>query len=119
MHAGAEGDGDGAKNEKAREDEKTPAAAPADVVGDAGNFADEDESGERDVEAEKDGEDVGEELVRVRPEPMRRGKLYGDPDAGEGKVILPGAGPLAYGGSGQLARGEADGGNGAGAGTRM
>src|ERR1700687_261821 len=71
VHAAAERDGDGAEDEEAGEYEKTPAAAPADVVADAGNFADKDEGGESDIEAEQHGENVGEACVGIRPEPVR------------------------------------------------
>ncbi len=115
VHAGAERNGDSGEDEEAGDDEKAPAAAPAEVVADAGNFADEDEGRESDVEAEEHGEDVGEAFVRVGPEPVRRGKFHGDPDAGEREVILPSTGRLAFGGCGQTERNEDDRGDGSGA----
>ncbi len=124
VQACAERNGDGGKNEEAGEDEEAPAAAPADVVADAGNFAHEDEGGEHDVDAEEHGEDVGEAFVRVGPEPVRgrsatdpvrRGKFYGDPDSREGEVILPSTAGAAFRGYGQSERNEDDRGDGSGA----
>src|SRR4029077_17584943 len=96
-----------AKDEEEGEHKKPPAAPPADVVADAGNFADKDEGGASDVEAEQHGEDGGMAVVGVghKParrrgvtHPMRRGKFHSDPDSRKGDVILPRAGGLAFGG---------------------
>src|SRR5260370_6318354 len=105
-HRLTEWNGDGPENDEAANDVESPSAAPADVVADAGEFAHQDKSGERDVDAEEHSENVGEASARIGPEPVRRRKFHGDPDSREREVVLPGAGGMAFRGGGESERDE-------------
>src|SRR5260370_18685706 len=115
VHGLAKRNGDGPEDDETADDVESPAAAPADVVADAGECAHQDKSGERDVDAEQHSEDVGEAFARIRPEPVRwrsatdpvgRGKFHGDPDSREREVVLPAAGGMAFRGGGESERDE-------------
>src|SRR5712664_4751285 len=109
----AQGNGDAGENHKTRHDEEAPVVAPADGITDAADAAEEQEACQRDVNAEKHGEHVGEapawkrpKPVRQRPSPGIRQRLHCHPYARENEEVLPRAGRLAIGGGSKRERNE-------------
>src|SRR5260370_1634676 len=87
--------------------------AQANGIADAADAAEEQETRQRDVNAEKHGKNVGEAPARKRPEPVRqrpspgiRQRLHCHPYARENEEVLPRAGRLARGGGGKRERNE-------------
>src|SRR5260370_19522448 len=117
----SEGNGDAGENHKTRRDEEAPVMAPADGIADAADAAEEHETRQRDVNAEKHRKNVGEASAGKRPEPVRqrpspgiRKRLYGHPYAHENEEVPPRAGRLALGGGGERERNENETGDGSG-----
>src|SRR5258707_1661109 len=80
----------GDENERA-ESVQRPVGASADVVADSFSAAEEDKSGNGDVDGEHHGEDVGQPGVGIGPKPVRGAEFYGGPDGDEDEEVLPGA----------------------------
>ena len=121
VHALAKRDGDAAEDDKTRHNEKTPAGAPADRIADTVDAADEQKTSDRDVHAEKHGENISESPARIRPEPVRErpspglaSGFSGYPHADDGEEILPASRRFALGGGGQRQRNKNETGNGCG-----
>src|SRR5260370_34870833 len=71
MYCLAQRNSDAGENDEACRDEEAPMMAPPNGVADAIDAAQKQETGNDDVDAEEDSENVGETPARVRPEPVR------------------------------------------------
>src|SRR5712664_3168298 len=67
----AQWNGDAGEYDEACENEEAPVMAPADGITDAADAAEEHETRQRDVNAEKHRKNVGEASAGKRPEPVR------------------------------------------------
>src|SRR6266446_10258821 len=90
----AQRNGDAAEDDEAGEHEKAPVAAPADGITDAVDAAQENERGQRDVDAEQYREHVREAAPGIGPQPVRRGEFHGHPNSRYGYEVLPAGGWL-------------------------
>src|SRR6202030_3094924 len=86
---------------KAAANVETPTMAPSDAVTNASQSPNQQERGQRNVDAKQHGEHISQPPARVGPKPMRRRKLHRHPHAGDRAVVLPGSGCMPLRGSRQ------------------